>query len=196
MPAPAARGWKAAVRDRPDFRGNRSFRVVTNALAVSLNPRHRPLMARLIRKWLSPMVMTAFLTSCDPGINLAWETKLDAPIDRSCVQSAVKSVTGKISLSTYVSDGRPFPKGLTVYQIWYDEPFNEKFAHASFGYRIDIAPMPDGSTGYYHGWSKLGTNIPSQERDYVVPVMTRVNAAVAKQCGLSVGNGNPTESYG
>jgi hypothetical protein len=153
-------------------------------------------MAKQATKMLGAMFTAGLLSSCDPGVHLAWQDSFSGPIDRGCVQKAVKSVAGKISVSTYVSDGAPFPKGITVYQIWYEQPFNDKLVNASSGYRIEIAPMPDGSTGFYHGWGKLGTEIPSQERDYVVPVMAKVNTAIAKLCGVSVGNGNPVQGDG
>lgn len=140
--------------------------------------------------------IAGLLASCDPGVHLAWKDQFKEKIDRNCVESAVKSVAGKASLYSYVSDGVPFPKGTQVYQILYDAPFNEKLVNASVGYRIDIAPMPDGSTGYYHEWGKLGTSVDPQERDYVVPVMAKVNAAVAERCGISVGNGTPTQGDG
>lgn len=105
-------------------------------------------------------------------------------------------MAGKAWLSSYVSDGEPFPKGTQVYQIWYDAPFNDKLINASVGYRIDIAPMPDGSTGYYHEWGKLGTSVDPQERDYVILNMSKVNTAVADRCGISVGNGTPTQGDG
>ena len=147
-------------------------------------------------KRLGSLLPALILMSCDPGVHVAWKDDFRAPIDRKCIEDAVKSVTGRVSLSSYISDGTPFPKGLTVYQIWYEQPFNARLANVSSGYRIDIAPMPDGSTGYYHEWGKLGTDIPQQERDYVIPVMAKVNAAVASRCGVSVGNGNPTQGDG
>ncbi|MET0363115.1 MAG: hypothetical protein ABW169_00550, partial [Sphingobium sp.] len=75
-------------------------------------------------------------------------------------------------------------------------PYNEKLINVADGYRIDIAPMPDGTTGYYHEWGKLGTDIPREERDYVMPVMAKVNTAVAAQCSISVGNGLPVQGDG
>jgi hypothetical protein len=140
--------------------------------------------------------LAAMLSSCDPGVNLAWQGTLKGQVDRRCIAAAVKSVTGRIELSTYVSEGSPFPRGLTVQQIWYKQQFNEKMAYVSSGYRIDLAALPDGSVGYYHGWGKLGTDIPPAERDYVIPVMTRVNAAVAKRCGVSFGSGPPSQGTG
>lgn len=167
-----------------------------DGIATGVGTRHPSRMSKKEIWGFGLLPIAGLLASCDPGVHLAWKDQFKEKIDRNCVDSAVKSVAGKASLASYVSDGVPFPKGTQVYQILYDAPFNDKLVNASVGYRIDIAPMPDGSTSYYHEWGKLGTSIEPQERDYVILIMAKINAAVAERCGISVGNGKPAQGDG
>ncbi|WP_277978881.1 hypothetical protein [Sphingomonas phyllosphaerae] len=145
---------------------------------------------------LALLVSLTTLSGCDPGVHVAWKDTFQRQIDRNCIEDAVKSVAGKTTHSYYESEGEDFPHGVKVYQIMYEQPFNDMNPHLAAGCGIDIAPLRDGSMGYIHRWGKLGTTISSAEMNYVTLVMTKVNAAVARRCGVAVGNGNPVQGKG
>jgi hypothetical protein len=137
------------------------------------------------------------LAACgDPGVHIAWQTQIKGPIDRACLKQALQTVAPNVRLSDYVSDGSPFPRGTKAFQLWYDAPPNTGDFHTASGYRIDLAPLPNGDTGYFHGWTTLGTDIPSARRDYVLAVMRRANAAIAARCGISLGAARPEQGLG
>jgi hypothetical protein len=61
-------------------------------------------------------------------------------------------------------------------------------------YSLDVARLRNGETHYWHGWGKLGTNVPDDEEAKVLPLLNRANQAVAEHCGLSFAGIAPRES--
>jgi len=143
------------------------------------------------------LISTAFLiicstavTACDPGVHIAWQKRFDHSIDPSCIEKALKSVSSSVEGGTYVSDGyRGFPRGTTVTQFFYSGP-------GEGSYDLDVATLPNGWTNYWHGWSKLGTDIPADQRARVLPLLYKANRAVASMCSLSFDDIIPEQGDG
>lgn len=134
------------------------------------------------------------LTSCDPGVHLAWEGDIDKQINPNCIESALRSVAPDVMRTTYVDDGhgpRGFGRGITVTQFNYSDPTD-----SGGDYTFDIARLPNGKTHYWHQWGKLGTDVPADVRAKVEPLLDRANQVVARQCGLSFGTGGPKQGDG
>ena len=126
------------------------------------------------------VISTVALTGCDPGIGVAWQKQFDHPISPSCIEAALKSVSTSVHRRSYVSDGgRGFPKGIKVTQFGYSDPSGAGY------YNLDVAPLPGGKTNYWHGWSKIGTNIPADQLSRILPLLNKANRAVSASCGLS-----------
>ena len=131
------------------------------------------------------------LAACDPGVHIAWQKHFDGKIDPACILSALKSVSPKIDQGTYISGGdRGFPNGTRVTQFGYGGPEGHGY------YNIDVAAVGAGKTNYWHGWSKIGTNIPADERVKILPPMLKANRAVAAACGLSFDDVLPEQGAG
>jgi hypothetical protein len=137
--------------------------------------------------------LAAVLAGCDPGVHVAWEKDFDGVIDAACVEEALRAVAPDVSRTTYVNDGygtRGFGRGTTVTQFNYSDP--TLIGH----YSLDIARLPNGKTHYWHGWSKLGTDVPRDEQAKIVPLLNRANQAVAQRCGLSFAGTGPRAGAG
>jgi hypothetical protein len=136
------------------------------------------------------LVSAAALTGCDPGVHVAWERDFDRAINGDCVEQALRTVAPDVTRTTYVDDGngtRGFGRGITVTQFNYSDP--TLIGH----YSLDIARLPNGKTHYWHGWGKLGIDVPDEEQAKVVPLLNRANQAVAQRCGLSFAGTSPRE---
>ena len=123
------------------------------------------------------------VTSCDPGVHIAYRKDFDQQIDPACVERALRTVSPKVQRGSYVSDGadtRNFGKGTAVTQFLYPDPVNP----GEF-YTVDLAALGNGKTGFYHGWGTLGTEIPPEQRAKVLPLLRKANDAVAQQCELT-----------
>ena len=126
------------------------------------------------------------LSSCDPGVDFGYAQDFAQPIDEQCVERALRSVAPEVKRDSYVSEGaRGFPRGTEVTQFFYPDPI------FYYGYSLDIARLPNGKTHYVHVWSKLGTDVPAEERAKVLLLLNRANSAVARQCGLSFVGSQP-----
>ncbi len=139
------------------------------------------------------LACTAALTGCDPGVSVAWEKDFDAIIYADCVEKALRTVAPDVTRTTYVDDGsgaREFGRGTIVTQFNYSDP--TLIGH----YSLDVAGLPSGRTRYWHGWSKLGTEVPAHEQAKVVPLLNRANQAVAQRCRLSFAGTSPREGAG
>lgn len=137
------------------------------------------------------LVSTVALTGCDPGVHVAWQKQFDRPISPSCIEAALRSVSGSVERGSYVSDGgRGFPKGVEVTQFGYSDPSGGGY------YNLDVAPLPGGKTNYWHGWSRLGTNIPADQRARILPLLNKANRAVSALCGLSFDDVIPEQRKG
>jgi hypothetical protein len=126
-------------------------------------------------------------------VHVAWEKDFDTVIDANCVEDALRTVVPDVTRTEYVDDGsgtRGFGRGITVTQFNYSDPF------LTGHYSLDIARLPNGQTHYWHGWSKLGTDVPADEQAKVVPLLLRTNQAVARRCGLSFVGTVPREGAG
>ncbi len=147
-----------------------------------------------MKRFMSAMlliVVAAALTGCDPGVHIAWQKQFDHRIAASCLASALRSVSPSVQRGTYVSEGdRGFPKGTAVTQFGYSDPSGRGY------YSLDVAPLAGGKTNYWHGWSKLGTEVPAEERARVLPLLYKANQAVASKCGLSFDDVIPEQGDG
>ena len=131
------------------------------------------------------------LGGCDPGVNIAWQKQFDKQIDPSCIASALRAVSSSVHRDTYISGGdRGFPKGTEVTQFGYSDPAGRGY------YNLDVALVAGGKTNYWHGWSKLGTDVPTKERARVLPLLFKANRAVASMCGLSFDDVIPEQGDG
>jgi hypothetical protein len=131
------------------------------------------------------------LSACDPEVHIAWQKQFDGKIDPSCISSALKSVSPKVLQNTYISSGdRGFPKGTSVTQFGYPDPVGYGY------YNIDVAAVGVGKTSYWHGWSKVGTDIPAGQRMKILPTMSKANRAVAAACELSFDDVIPEQGAG
>jgi len=131
------------------------------------------------------------LGACDPGVHIAWQKQFNKQVDPTCIASALKSVSFKVDRGTYISGGgRGFPKGTQVTQFGYSAGADRDY------YNVDIAPVAGGKTNYWHGWSKIGTSIPPDERARILPPLYRANRAVAAACGLSFDDVIPEQGDG
>ena len=120
------------------------------------------------------------LAGCDPGVRMGWTKDFDGPVDTRCIENALRTVSPDVKRDTYVSEGgRGFPAGTNVTQFYYPDPVTYN------SYMLDIAPLPNGKTHFVHIWTKLGTDVPPNERAQVLPLLERANNAVARICGLS-----------
>lgn len=136
-------------------------------------------------------VTATVLSACDPGVHIAWQKRFGHQVKPSCVASALESVSPQVHRSTYLSAGdRGFPNGVQVTQFGYGDP------SGGGDYNIDIATVAVGKTNYWHGWSKLGTSIPPDERAKILPLLYRANRAVAAACGLSFDDVLPEQGDG
>jgi hypothetical protein len=139
------------------------------------------------------LACAAVLTGCDPGVHVAWEKDFDDVIDPDCVQQALRTVAPDVTRTSYVDDGygaRGFGKGIAVTQFNYSDPT------LTGSYSLDIARLPNGKTHYWHGWGKLGTDVPDDEQTKVLPLLNRANQAVARRCNLSFAGTGPREGPG
>lgn len=130
----------------------------------------------------------------DPGVHIAWEKSFANPVSSDCVEEALRTVASDVSRSSYVSEGgefsRGFGRGATVTQFNYSDP-------TSYGhYSLDIGKSPDGLIHYWHGWSKIGTDVSDEEKAQVLPLLNRANEAVARRCGLSFFGSRPQQDDG
>ncbi len=82
------------------------------------------------------------------------------------------------------------PKGAWVAQFDYDDPSGRGY------YILELAPLPEGGTAYFHGWAKLGTKVPADERARILPLLYRANRAVGEKCGLSFDDIIPEQGDG
>lgn len=141
------------------------------------------------------LCLSAFgLFSCDPGVHVAYRKDFDQPIDPTCIEQALRTVSDQVRRVSYVSDGfdtREFGRGTEVIQFLYPDPIN-----AGEYYTLDVAALRNGKTGYYHGWGTLGTDIAPDLQAKVLPLLKRANEAVAKRCGLSFAGTEPREGGG
>ena len=130
----------------------------------------------------------------DPGVHIAWEKDFSRPISSDCVEDAVRTVADDVRRTSYFSDGgrfsRGFDRGVTVIQINYSDPT------LLGGYSLDLGTSPNGQTHYWHGWSKIGTDVSEEEEAKVVPLLNRANEAVARLCGLSFADTSPQKDDG
>ena len=130
----------------------------------------------------------------DPGVHLAWEKDFTRPVEIDCIEEALRTVAKDVRRTSYVSDGgsfgRGFDRGVTVTQFNYSDPT------LLGGYSLDVAKIPNGPTHYWHGWSKIGTDISEEEKAQVVPLLNRANEAVAHHCGLSFAGSQPGQGEG
>lgn len=139
------------------------------------------------------LACAAGLTGCDPGVHVAWEKDFDTVIDGDCVEEALRTVAPDVTRTTYVDDGsgtRGFGRGITVTQFNYSDPT------LAGHYSLDIGGLPSGKTHYWHGWGKLGTDVPADEQAKVLPLLNRANQAVAERCRLSFAGTSPREGAG
>ena len=140
---------------------------------------------------LAAAVLLFSLTSCDPGVHIAYEKQFDQAIDPACVEQALKTVSDQVTRGRYTSEGdRGFAKGIDVTQFNYPDP------SASGDYGLEVARLPNGKTNYVHEWGKLGTDIPKEERAKILPLLYRANAAVARRCHLSFDDVMPEQGDG
>ncbi|WP_116089572.1 hypothetical protein [Sphingomonas crusticola] len=172
-----------------------------------MKPRHAHigLAPALLHHWLmswaknlrciAPLAVL-MLAACDPGIGLGWRSEVQGRVDPDCIMSALGTVTRSVQSHDYTRPRSLFRAETMVRQISYDLPSNDTRWERTGGYRIDIAPSTDGRTEIYHGWGKLGTEIPPDEKAYVLRVMTKANAAIADQCGISLGAREPKQKWG
>jgi hypothetical protein len=130
-------------------------------------------------------VSLMLLSACDPGVHVGWEQDFDGRVDDQCIERALRSVAPEVKRDTYVSEGsRGFPKGTKVTQFFYPDA-------ATNGYNLDLALLPNGKTHFVHEWSKLGTDIPSDEQAQVLPLLYKANSAISRLCGLSFAGSQP-----
>jgi hypothetical protein len=133
------------------------------------------------------------LGGCDPGVHIAWKKDFERPVDADCIERSLRAVAPDVRRTSYVSDGlgaRGFPNGTEVTQFNYSDP--TLIGH----YSLDVATLPDGRTRYWHGWGKLGTDVPDEEQAKVAPLLNGANQAVARNCGLSFEEAGPREGDG
>ena len=130
----------------------------------------------------------------DPGVHIAWEKDFTRPISSDCVEDALRTVAADVRRTSYVSDGgrfsRGFDRGTTVTQFNYSDPTSLG------GYSLDVGASPNGLTHYWHGWSKIGTDVSDEEKAQVVPLLNRANEAVARRCDLSFTGSRPQQGDG
>ena len=137
------------------------------------------------------LASAAALTGCDPGVHIGWQKQFDYPISEACILSALRSVTTHVDRGSYLSTGdRGIPKGAMVTQFGYSDPTSRGY------YTLDLAALPGGKTAYYHGWGKLGTSVPADERARILPLLYRANRAVSDKCGLSFDDVIPEQGDG
>jgi hypothetical protein len=130
------------------------------------------------------------IMGCDPGVHIAWEKDFDGSIDYDCIESALRSVAPDVTRRTWAGEARGFPGGIEVTQFDYRDP-------AMLGhYSLQVAMIANRKTRYVHEWTKLGTEVPPEEEQQVLPLLNRANAAVARQCGLSFSGVRPKEGAG
>ncbi|HSQ95412.1 MAG TPA: hypothetical protein VLM18_04830 [Croceibacterium sp.] len=142
-------------------------------------------------RWLA-LALLPLIAACDPGVHIAWEKAFDRPVDVGCVERALQTVAEDVTRTSYVSDddSRGFGNGITVTRFDYSDPTTIGY------YSLDIAQLANGKTHYWHGWGKLGTNVPDDERAKVVPQLNAVNQVVSMHCGLSFFGTAPREGAG
>lgn len=120
--------------------------------------------------------------SGEPGVHVAWEKNFARPIENDCVEEALRSIAMDVHRSTYFStrhSTRGFDRSANYIKFNYSDP-------TLLGqYSLGVATLPDGTTRYWHQWSKIGTDISDQEKARVVPLLNRANEQVAHHCGLS-----------
>ena len=138
-------------------------------------------------------IAATLLGGCDPGVHIAWEKDFDGPVDYGCIEEALRTIDPEVHRSTWASDGNDpwdFPRGTVVTQFYYSDP--------TFigGYQLNVAKLPNGKTRYVHQWGKVGTDIPAEEGQKVLPLLNRANEAVATTCGLSFAGIKPVEGDG
>jgi hypothetical protein len=126
-------------------------------------------------------------------VHIAWQEDFERPVDADCIERSLRVVAPDVRRTSYVSDGsgaRGFPNGTEVTQFNYSGPTLVGF------YSLDVAKLPNGRTRYWHGWGKLGTDVPDEEQAMVAPLLNRANQAVARNCGLSFEEAGPREGNG
>jgi hypothetical protein len=161
------------------------FRKPLNLLDLGGNVMKRITAAGLL------IIAAVTLAGCDPGVHIAWQKQFDRQIDSTCIASALRSVSSSVQRDTYVSEGsRGFPKGTEVTQFGYSDPSDKGY------YNLDVATLPGGTSNYWHGWSKLGTEVPTDERARILPLLYKANRAVATMCGLSFDDVIPEQGGG
>jgi hypothetical protein len=130
----------------------------------------------------------------DPGVHLAWEKDFVHPIESDCIEEALRTVVEDVRRTSYVSEGgsfsRGFDRGVTVTQFNYSDPTLRG------GYSLDVGRLPNGRTHYWHGWSKIGTDISEEEETEIAPLLNRANEAVAHRCNLSFAGSTPKQGDG
>ena len=122
------------------------------------------------------------LGGCEPGAYVAWEKDFQQSVNISCIEQSMRHVAPDVRRGSYVSDGnssRGFPSGTVVTQFGYSDPTLIGY------YNLEVATLPNGATRYWHGWGKTGTHVPDEERSKIIPLLNRVNDAVARDCGLT-----------
>jgi hypothetical protein len=132
--------------------------------------------------------LIAGLAGCDPGVHVAWQKDFGGTVDYHCIEQALRAVAPDVKRSSYQSDGsgpRGFERGITVTQFNYPDP------SLLGGYTLDVAVQPNGSTHYWHGWTKIGTKVPVDEQQRIVPFLVRANRSVEQQCDLSFSGTGP-----
>jgi hypothetical protein len=126
-----------------------------------------------------PIILAVGLSACEPSFSIAWSKDFQKPIQISCIRDALTSASTKLTLGTYTSDGaRGFPKGITVTQFGYADPYGEGY------FNLDIARVSSSRVRFYHSFEKSG-NRPSDE--YIqksVVVLNRNNEKIAAECNL------------
>lgn len=137
--------------------------------------------------------LVAVLTGCDPGVHVAYEKDFPGSVDYNCIEKALRAVAPDVNQGSYQSDGndrRGFESGTKVTQFTYSDP--------SFlgGYSLDVAMRPDGTTHYWHGWGKIGTEIPVDQQRRIIPLLVRANRSVEQRCGLSFSGTEPVIGSG
>ncbi len=123
----------------------------------------------------------ASLAGCDPGVSIAWEKDQRGVADADCVEKALRAVVPKVTRDTYVADraSHGFSNGTKVIQFGYSDP-TDLVGY----YNLEFAQGPTGLTHYWHGWSKVGTDIPADEQRRVEVLMRRTSLSIATRCGL------------
>ncbi len=137
-----------------------------------------------MKSWngIAMVVAALILAGCDDLYGVSRSADLTAPVETACVRHAVETTPGIVSVDyreSHSGKGLFHPTPWTYAYVYRGQPGSNVLGV------LDITKDYDGRTHILNTLWQLNAKPPQDEVDATRPVMRRIEAALAAQCGLT-----------